>query len=128
MAAGGQRDGRQLIAATDRRLLVVDATEAAPQAVGYEKVESAQMGRRGTLEVSTDDRRAEARVRGRRSRRARAARQPADLGRAPQRALSPATPARRAGAGSPACRSCGGGRAGAGSRLRATSNGTGAQL
>ncbi len=52
MAAGGQRDGRQLIAATDRRLLVV-ATDAPPHAVSYEKVESVQMGRRGTLEVST---------------------------------------------------------------------------
>jgi hypothetical protein len=53
MAAGGQRDGRQLIAATDRRLLVVDAADSPPHAVAYEKVESAQMGRRGTLEVST---------------------------------------------------------------------------
>jgi hypothetical protein len=53
MAAGGQRDGRQLIAATDRRLLVVDTTEAPPRAVEYENVESAEVGRRGTLEVST---------------------------------------------------------------------------
>ena len=53
MAAGGQRDGRQLIAATDRRLLVVDTTDAPPQAVPYESVESARVGRRGTIEVST---------------------------------------------------------------------------
>ncbi|MFL6039746.1 MAG: hypothetical protein ACJ74B_14055, partial [Gaiellaceae bacterium] len=53
MAAGGQRDGRQLIAATDRRLVVVNAADSPPQAVAYEKVESAQMGRRGTLEVAT---------------------------------------------------------------------------
>ena len=53
MAAGGQRDGRQLIAATDRRLLVLDSSDSPPQAVAYEQVESAQMGRRGTLEVST---------------------------------------------------------------------------
>ena len=55
MAAGGQRDGRQLIAATDRRLLVVDTTDAPPQAVPYESVESARVGRRGTIEVSTQD-------------------------------------------------------------------------
>jgi hypothetical protein len=53
MAAGGQRDGRQLIAATDRRLLVVGASDSASHALAYEKVESAQMGRRGTLEVTT---------------------------------------------------------------------------
>jgi hypothetical protein len=53
MAAGGQRDGRRLLAATDRRLVVVDSTDAAPQVVAYEKVESAQVGRRGALEVTT---------------------------------------------------------------------------
>jgi hypothetical protein len=53
MAAGGQREGRRLLAATDRRLVVIDTTDAAPQAVSYDKVESAQIGRRGTLEVST---------------------------------------------------------------------------
>ena len=53
MAAGGQRDGRQLIAATDRRLLVVHPGDAPAHAVAYENVESAQMGRRGTLEVTT---------------------------------------------------------------------------
>ena len=53
MAAGGQRDGRQLIAATDRRLLIVGASDRPPQAVAYEKVQSAQTGRRGTLEVTT---------------------------------------------------------------------------
>ena len=44
MAAGGQRDGRQLIAATDRRLLVVHAGDAPAHAVAYEKVESAADG------------------------------------------------------------------------------------
>jgi hypothetical protein len=53
MAAGGQRDGRQLIAATDRRLLVADTSDTPPHAVPYEDLESAQVGRRGTLEVST---------------------------------------------------------------------------
>jgi myosin heavy subunit len=53
MAAGGQRDGRQLIAATDRRLLVLHAGDAPAHAVAYEQVESVQMGRRGTLEVMT---------------------------------------------------------------------------
>ena len=41
------------LAATDRRLLVVDAGDGPPQGVAYEKLESAHMGRRGTLEVST---------------------------------------------------------------------------
>jgi hypothetical protein len=53
MAAGGQRDGRRLIAATDRRLLLVDGGDAAPQVVAYEKVESAQVARRGTVEFAT---------------------------------------------------------------------------
>ena len=90
MAAGGQRDGRQLIAATDRRLLVVGRRSARRRRPSpYEKVESAQMGRRGTLEVSTPTRRPDARVRGRRPGRPRPARQPEDLGRAAQRRLRP---------------------------------------
>ena len=55
MAAGGWRDGRQLIAATDRRLLVFDTTDAPPQAVPYETIESARVGRRRSVEVSTQD-------------------------------------------------------------------------
>jgi hypothetical protein len=53
MAAGGQREGRRLIAATDRRLVVLDTTDAEPRAVGYDKVEGAEVGRRGTLELTT---------------------------------------------------------------------------
>jgi len=53
MAAGGQRDGRQLIAATDRRLLVVHAGDAPAHAVPFENVESAAVGRRGTVEITT---------------------------------------------------------------------------
>jgi hypothetical protein len=53
MAAGGQRDERRLIAATDRRLVVLGADNGAAEVVAYDSVVSAQVGRRGTLEFAT---------------------------------------------------------------------------
>lgn len=53
MVAGGDRESRRLVAATDRRLLVVEGADTQPEAVRYDEVESVQAARRGTLQVST---------------------------------------------------------------------------
>jgi hypothetical protein len=53
MAAGGQRDSRRLIAATDRRLMILDSADSELRALPYDQVQSAEVGRRGTLELRT---------------------------------------------------------------------------
>ena len=53
MAAGGRKENRRLLAATDRRLLVVEGPDSEPEGLRYDEVESVQVASRGTLQVST---------------------------------------------------------------------------
>jgi chromosome segregation ATPase len=53
LAGGGQRDARRLVAATNRRLLVLEGSDEDPEVLRYDEVDSVQAARRGTLQVST---------------------------------------------------------------------------